>query len=899
MAGKWGGARPGAGRRKQGAKDKTAKATPAAQASTPAQPKPANYSNEVISAIIEQSLATKKTRDRSPEMNPFQLPQFPKGAIPPKKAHQLAMDSNMTWGAAQWAEAAFNGIAGEGLLFLGYPYLSELAQRPEYRTITETIADDATRKWIDFEVTGSDEDKERARKDPKGEAERWADPDQRKKRLKAAGKMDKVKALKDDQERLAVRDSFYQLARNDGFFGRGHLFMDLGKGIDNTDPKELKTNIGDGRGKASKSKVGRDSFQALRVIEPVWCYPTTYNAQNPLRADWYNPQVWYVMGQEVHVSRIPMFCGHPVPDMLKPAYAFGGLSLSQMAKPYVDIWLTTRESVAELIHSFSVMVLMTDLQTIMQPGNAQGLLNRVALFNTLRDNQGTFVLNKDKEDFKNVSASLAGLHELQAQAQEHVASVVRIPLVKYTGMQPSGLNASAEGEITVYDDTIGAYQNRFFRPNLTRVHNFQQLSLFGEIDPEITFVFNPLRVMTEKEKAEMQKANAERDQIYVDMGAFSPEEIRKTAIEDPELPYAGFDPEDVPDLEQEEEGGLEPQGGRPDPKAGGEPGKEAGAQDGARPFGARDSWGACDVFEESKHPRADNGQFGSGGGGGGSKTTSAAAAAPAPSNSARGLFDKYAQKGATVADVMAKLPPEAKAAMAAVDKRLAVSIPTNASVMDGGHMREDGTYTPERQKVHAQIIASILTPEAIAKAMPAAGEKPVMTMLGGRGGSGKSWLSGEHGPVDASKSLLIDSDAIKAQLPGFEGWNAALYHEESSHILEQLGEMSRTNGLNVTYDATMKNGDQVAQRLAQHQAAGYDVHGYYMFVPPEEAAVRAAHRFYKGGKANGRYVPPAVVLANQTNEESFDKVKGSMAKWAIYSNMTKDGPQLVSQKESR
>ena len=33
-------------------------------------------------------------------------------------------------------------------------------------------------------------------------------------------------------------------------------------------------------------------------------------------------------------------------------------------------------------------------------------------------------------------------------------------------------------------------------------------------------------------------------------------------------------------------------------------------------------------------------------------------------------------------------------------------------------------------------------------------------MLGGRGGSGKSWLTGEHGPVDESKAILIDADAV-------------------------------------------------------------------------------------------------------------------------------------------
>src|SRR5207237_2720953 len=112
--------------------------------------------------------------------------------------------------------------------------------------------------------------------------------------------------------------------------------------------------------------------------------------------------------------RLPTFIGRPVPDMLKPAYSFGGLSLSQMAKPYIEIWLQTRESVAELVRSFSVMALGTDLSTILQSGAGTDLLARVALFNAMRDNQGAFVYNKQTEEFKNIAAPISGLGELQS-----------------------------------------------------------------------------------------------------------------------------------------------------------------------------------------------------------------------------------------------------------------------------------------------------------------------------------------------------------------------------------------------------------------------------------------------------------------------------------------------------
>ena len=158
----------------------------------------------------------------------------------------------------------------------------------------------------------------------------------------------------------------------------------------------------------------------------------------------------------------------------------------------------------------------------------------------------------------------------------HNSSVSRIPLVKLTGISPSGLNATAEPEIRCYYDTISAYQNRFFRPHLTRVINFAQLSLWGEIDPELTFNFEPLWESSEKEVADLQKAEAERDQVYVDMGAFSPEEIRKIKIDNPKLPYTNLNPEELPSLRSEEEAGLEPVGGRPDPLA--EQGPELGEQ---------------------------------------------------------------------------------------------------------------------------------------------------------------------------------------------------------------------------------------------------------------------------------------------------------------------------------
>lgn len=668
MANGWGGRRPGSGP-KRAAK----KAAPprAEQKALPAEPKApsANDGRQLLASLPELIAASEKyarrNTVRTPELNPFKLPAFPKNAIPRDKSQQMAMDSNTEWAASAWTSGELlNTIATEGIAFPGYTYLSELAQRPEYRTISETIADDATRKFIKIEVAGSEDeepdpeeridggepgpedkqlmekllggnDEERfdavkqiTERDNRKLAERpgaLRDPEETEDRIKAAGKLDKVKALKDEMERLKFRDVFYTLCRDDGLFGRSHMYLKI-EGDEARD--EINTSIGDGRNEVSRAKVGKGGLQAIRTVEPVWSYPLQYNATNPLREDWYHPQQWYVLGQQVHESRLVPVVGRPVPDILKPAYAFGGVSLSQLAMPYVDIWLQTRQSVANLIHSFSVMVLMTDLQTILQPGNAAGLIARAALFNALRDNQGIMMINKSTEDFKNVSAALSGLHELQAQAQEHVASIARIPLVKYTGLQPAGLNASDEGGIRVYYDTITAYQNRVIRRPATIAFNFMQLSLFGEVDPELTIEFEPLWEMSYKEKGEQQKNDAERHEKYVNMGAISAEEVRQVIVDDPELPYTGLNPEDVPEPPQQpgQEGGGEGEGEEgggggpslPQPVGGGPP------KPGKPPAGdRRPRTLAQDAAEwnEDDHPRGKGGKFAKGGGssgGGGS-----------------------------------------------------------------------------------------------------------------------------------------------------------------------------------------------------------------------------------------------------------------------------------------
>ena len=341
-----------------------------------------------------------------------------------------------------------------------------------------------------------------------------------------------------------MKDTFRRIAEHDGFFGRAHLYLDIAGSDDDV---ELTAGIGNGANEASRLKVGKGTLRGIRPVEAVWCYPLDYQTNNPLRADWYKPKAWGVMGKTVHASRLLTFVGREVSDLLKPAYSFGGLSMSQIAKPYIDNWLRTRQSVSDILHSFTVFVLKARMtEDITLGGNGEQMAYRAELFNATRDNSGLMVIDKEAEDFSNVSAPLSGLHELESQAQEQQASVSGIPLVELLGIQPSGLNASSDGEISTFHGVIHAAQEALFRPNLETVINFIQLSECGDVDPGITFEFEPLDETGAKELADIGLVVAQTDQAYIDAGVIDPHEARVRLAADPNGPYPGLDPNDMP-----------------------------------------------------------------------------------------------------------------------------------------------------------------------------------------------------------------------------------------------------------------------------------------------------------------------------------------------------------------
>lgn len=443
------------------------------------------------------------------------------GVVPPKELKavvKLAEDS-MPFG---WANGTgMYGNGGFDNYFKGYPYLAQLSQMPEYRNISQTIAEEMTRKGIT--IKGSDSVPKK-----------------------------KIAELQEFVSKYKLMEVCRNALEQDGFFGRSHIYVDVAKpngAKAEDDPVELESELF-----LSDKKIPKGSSLVFTVVEAMWTYPGLYNSVNPLAEDYYRPTTWYVMGKTVHSSRLVPIIAQPVADILKAAYSFGGLSLSQIAEPYIDNWIRTRNSVGDMVHSYSLTGLKTDLSSLLEveTDDPQDLMNRVAMLNETKDNRSTVVIDKDKEEFFQYNTPIAGLDKLQAQAQEHICSVTHIPLVKYTGLSPTGLNASSDGEIRVWYDFILARNERVLREPLKYMLEIIQLVEWGKIDESLTFEFAPLFEPTPKELEELRKSRAESDKVYVDSGVISQQDARSILVNEPGSRYASLDQALPPELEEDD-----------------------------------------------------------------------------------------------------------------------------------------------------------------------------------------------------------------------------------------------------------------------------------------------------------------------------------------------------------
>lgn len=445
-----------------------------------------------------------------------------------------------------------NAVASGGIdaypQFLGYAYLSGLQQNGFIRAGVEGLADDMTARFIELIRTSDIENNDD----------------------------DKINKINEYLNAFQIKELFNKAAALNGYFGGCLIYVD-------TDDEDLLS--------ALDEKSLNHSIKGYVLIEPINVYPGRYNSTNPLRADYFIPETWFILGQEVHASRLLYLAADEVSMLLKPAYNFFGIALAQIAADSVSHFIKDREAASRLLHKYSLLVFKTDMGSALYSGNPEELYSRVKVLADFRDNNSVIIIDKEDEDIVTVTTSLAGVTDVVRLSLELMPIMFRQPLTKFLGISPGGMNATGESDENNWNEYVLSQCEKQLRKPVKRLLELIQYDLFGEVDECIDFIF---KVQSSNDEVKEINNNKIKADTYVQLttaGIISPEEARKALAEDEKSGFNSIDVDAVPEV------------------------SETGNEDLFSDIGLDWDPFAYDKkdFDESKVHRKANGQFGSGG----------------------------------------------------------------------------------------------------------------------------------------------------------------------------------------------------------------------------------------------------------------------------------------------
>ena len=248
----------------------------------------------------------------------------------------------------------------------------------------------------------------------------------------------------------------------------------------------------------------------------------------------------------IHPSRLAVFTGDAQPDIWTaagPNYGWGD-SVLQSVYDAVKNADGAAANISSLLFEANVDVFRIPgmMANMSDPEYSRRLLDRFSLAAMAKGINRSLILDKE-EEYERKQVAFSTLPEIMSSFLQQVAGAADVPVTRLLGQSPAGMNATGISDMKNYHDKIHAMQRLSITPAINILDECLIRSALGNRPPEVYYTWAPLEQMSEKEKAEIGKLNADTAAIYANIGAFTPDEMRqavKNKIIETDY-YPGFD----------------------------------------------------------------------------------------------------------------------------------------------------------------------------------------------------------------------------------------------------------------------------------------------------------------------------------------------------------------------
>lgn len=350
-------------------------------------------------------------------------------------------------------------------------------------------------------------------------------------------KCDGADDIRAEEDRLHIPMDCNEALSWARLYGGGGILMITGQDL----TKPLNLNL-----------VKKGSLQRVIVFDRFDMQAMTLNTWNVLATNYLEPEFYTINGggQQVHWSHFARFMGAKLPRRQRAqTQGWGDSELRKCLDDIMDI-VASKDGIAELMQEANVDVITrVGLSDELASDQDDAIVSRYTMFAHMKSVVQMALLDGD-ETYDRKTLDLAGVAPVLETLMTWISGAADIPVTRLFGTSAKGLNATGDGDLTNYFNSIRSKQLTQLDPAMRMLDEVLVRSALGYFPDDYNYVWNPLQQPDSVEMATAGKTRAETDQIYLDAGVIQVSQIQRRL--QAEEAYQ-FNDEDIEELEGLEE----------------------------------------------------------------------------------------------------------------------------------------------------------------------------------------------------------------------------------------------------------------------------------------------------------------------------------------------------------
>lgn len=277
------------------------------------------------------------------------------------------------------------------------------------------------------------------------------------------------------------------------------------------------------------NRIRKGDLQRCIVFDRHDMNPLTLNTWDILAPNYMMPEFYAITGgnQQIHWSHFARFNGKRIPRRQQvQTQGWGDSELRVCLDDIMDM-VASKDGIAELMQEANVDVVKREgLADELASDQDEAIVSRYTMFSQMKSLVQMALLDGD-ETYERKTLDLGGVAPVLEQFMTWISGAADIPVTRLFGTSAKGMNATGEGDLKNYFNSIRSKQLVQVDPGLRHLDEVMVRSALGYWPDDYNYVWAPLAQPDELQIAQAAKARADKDMLYLGEGVINVSQIQR------------------------------------------------------------------------------------------------------------------------------------------------------------------------------------------------------------------------------------------------------------------------------------------------------------------------------------------------------------------------------------